>query len=105
MTNFRLFFGAIGSFIRMFAPFFIGYGLLVNLIAFGMYYFDKRAAKKHRWRIPEAHLICIALLGGSAGALAAMLLFRHKTKHPKFTVTVPLLLILQVAALGLCLAC
>ncbi len=88
---------------RLYALFFVGYALLVNLLAFGMYAIDKRAAKKRRWRIPEAHLICIALLGGSAGALIAMLLFRHKTKHLKFTVTVPLLLIFQLAAVWICL--
>jgi len=75
------------------------YLLIINLTAFIMYFSDKTRAIKHRWRIPEATLLFIAALGGSLGAFAAMKVFRHKTKHPKFYITVPLLVIFHIAVI------
>lgn len=57
---------------------------------------DKEKAKKHKWRIPENTLIFIALIGGSIGSFIAMNLFRHKTKHFKFKVGIPIILIIQL---------
>ena len=57
---------------------------------------DKRKAKKNLWRIPEATLMMSAALGGSVGALAGMYTFRHKTKHLKFTLGVPAILVAQI---------
>ena len=74
------------------------YLLVVNIFAFVLYALDKHRAKKHMYRYPESFLIFTAAIGGSVGALCAMLLLRHKTKHRKFTVTVPLLLLVQCAA-------
>ena len=71
--------------------------LLVNLLAFALYGIDKLKAKKSAWRIPESTLLLVAFLGGSLGALLGMELFRHKTKHAKFKVLVPLFLILHIA--------
>ncbi len=68
----------------------------VNLIAFIMFGADKARAVKGRWRISEAALILVSVLGGSAGALAGMKIFHHKTRHRKFTVGVPLILALQI---------
>lgn len=75
------------------------YLLMINLTAFIMYFSDKTRAIKHRWRIPEATLLSIAALGGSLGAFAAMKVFRHKTKHPKFYITVPLLVIFHIVVI------
>jgi uncharacterized membrane protein YsdA (DUF1294 family) len=72
------------------------YLILVNAVAFFLMLADKQKAKKKQWRIPEATLIGSALIGGSIGALAGMYTFRHKTKHPKFTVGIPLILAVQV---------
>ena len=69
----------------------------VNLLSFALYGIDKLKAKKGAWRIPEATLLLVAFLGGSLGALLGMELFRHKTKHVKFKVLVPLFLILHIA--------
>lgn len=69
---------------------------LVNLVAFAAFGIDKHKAKKGRWRIPEATLMTLAIIGGSIGALAGMYLFRHKTRHHKFTIGVPAILLLQV---------
>ena len=71
--------------------------LLVNLLAFALYGIDKLKAKKGAGRIPESTLLLVAFLGGSLGALLGMELFRHKTKHAKFKVLVPLFLILHIA--------
>ena len=72
------------------------YLLLINAIAFFLMLADKRKAKKNLWRIPEATLMLSAALGGSIGALAGMYTFRHKTKHLKFTLGVPAILIAQI---------
>ena len=72
------------------------YLLLINAAAFVFMLVDKIKARKHRWRIPERTLICTALLGGSVGTLAGMCMFRHKTRHTKFTVGIPAILILQI---------
>ena len=71
---------------------FLWYLLLINAAAFFLMLADKHKAKKHRWRIPERTLIGSALLGGSIGALAGMYLFRHKTRHLKFTLGIPAIL-------------
>ena len=69
----------------------------VNLFAFVLYGIDKLKAKRGAWRIPEATLLLVAFLGGSLGAFLGMELFRHKTKHAKFKVLVPLFLVLHIA--------
>lgn len=79
------------------------YLAVVNLAAFCMFGIDKRRARKRRWRIPERRLLSIALLGGSLGALAGMYVFRHKTRHKVFSIGIPLLFVLQAAAVGYCL--
>lgn len=57
-----------------------------SLISFVLYAVDKAKAKRHAWRIPEKVLLLWGFLCGSVGALAAMQLFRHKTKHSYFYV-------------------
>ena len=74
------------------------YLALINALAFGLMLADKHRARKKKWRIPESVLMTSALLGGSLGALAGMYTARHKTRHPKFTVGIPLLLALQIGA-------
>lgn len=71
--------------------------LAVNIATFLIYGWDKLCARKDWWRIPERVLLGLALLGGSLGAMLGMKAFRHKTKHRKFTVLVPLFLVLQIA--------
>lgn len=75
---------------------FLWYLLLINAAAFVLMLADKQKARNNRWRIPERTLMLSALLGGSVGALAGMYLFRHKTKHPKFTIGIPAILIAEV---------
>ena len=72
------------------------YLLIINAVAFFLMLADKQKARKNRWRIPEATLIGVAAIGGSIGALWGMYAFRHKTKHPKFTIGIPFILALQI---------
>lgn len=77
--------------------YFLLYLLLINAAAFVLMLVDKVKAKKNRWRISERTLMLSAALGGSVGALLGMYTFRHKTKHIKFTLGVPAILIAQLA--------
>ena len=70
--------------------------VVMDVIAFAMFGIDKLLAKGKQSRIPEIWLIISALLGGAAGALIGMLVFRHKVRHAKFYVTIPALLLLQI---------
>lgn len=72
------------------------YLLIINAVGIFFMLADKQKAKKKQWRIPEATLMGIAAVGGSVGVLIGMYAFRHKTKHAKFYIGVPLLLILQI---------
>ena len=74
------------------------YLLIVNAIGFVLMLGDKRMAQKKLWRIPESTLLAIAAMGGSIGSLIGMYTFRHKTKHLKFTIGIPVILILQAIA-------
>lgn len=71
--------------------------LLINLAAFVLFGVDKRRARRGAWRISENTLLLSAALGGSLGALLGMRLFHHKTLHRKFSIGVPLLLVLDAA--------
>lgn len=74
----------------------VWYIALSNLTAFLAYGIDKRRARQHKWRIPERNLLGLALIGGSAGALAGMYLFRHKTRKMKFVIGIPVILAVQL---------
>lgn len=75
----------------------ICYLLAVNIATFLLYGIDKYKAKKGRWRISEATLLLMAVIGGSIGAWAGMRLWHHKTMHKKFKYGIPLIIIMQVA--------
>lgn len=72
------------------------YLLCINLFGIFIMFYDKEKAKHHKWRVPEAQLFLTAIALGSPGILLGMLLFRHKTKHLKFIIGIPAILILQI---------
>lgn len=74
----------------------LAYLLIINAAGFLLMLADKLKAKKNLWRIKEATLLWVAAMGGSIGAIAGMNLLRHKTKHPKFYLGLPLILAVQV---------
>jgi len=77
-----------------------GYIAVVNLIGFLLMGIDKRKAIKHAFRIPEAALFTVALIGGSIGCIAGMYFFRHKTRHWYFVYGMPAILVLQIILLS-----
>ena len=72
------------------------YIVVINAVAFLLMLIDKYKAKKNLWRIPEATLMGVAAIGGSLGAILGMRLVRHKTKHLKFSLGLPVLLALHI---------
>ena len=60
------------------------YLFAINIVSFFLYGIDKYKAKKNKWRISEATLLMIAVIGGSIGAWVGMRLWHHKTMHKKF---------------------
>ena len=72
------------------------YIVLVNVVSFLMMGIDKRKAVKRAFRIPEATLFVLALIGGSLGSIIGMHLFRHKTRHWYFLYGMPIIFVLQV---------
>ena len=74
------------------------YLCIVNAIGFALMLLDKAKAKKNLWRIPERTFFLTACIGGSLGCILGMYTVRHKTKHPKFTIGMPLIFAGQVMA-------
>lgn len=75
----------------------LAYLLIANIITFFTYGLDKWKARKGRWRIPEATLLWMAVVGGSLGAWLGMRAWHHKTQHLKFKYGVPGIIIAQIA--------
>lgn len=72
----------------------------INAVAFIMYGIDKYKAKKAKWRISEATLLLLAVLGGSIGAWMGMKVWHHKTMHKKFKYGIPAILLMQIALMA-----
>ena len=77
------------------------YLIALNIVTFFVYGIDKWKAKQGSWRISEASLLLLAVIGGSIGALLGMQVWHHKTKHKKFKYGLPLILLSQVALIYL----
>lgn len=69
------------------------YLFVINIIGLAVMGIDKHRAKTNSWRIPEKTLFFISIIGGSLGTYVGMELFRHKTKHKKFTLGMPAILL------------
>lgn len=74
------------------------YLLIINAVGFLVMTADKLYAKKNMRRIPERTLLGVAVIGGSIGVWAGMYVVRHKTKHMKFVIGIPLILLCQLGA-------
>lgn len=79
------------------------YIILLNIISFVTYGYDKHCAVINKWRVSEITLLAMAAGGGSLGALVAMYSFHHKTRHKKFQIVVPLLLTIHLLLLKIIL--
>ena len=76
------------------------YLLAINAVTFIIYGIDKYKAKKAKWRISEATLLLLAVLGGSIGAWMGMKVWHHKTMHKKFKFGIPAILLIQIALMA-----
>lgn len=73
------------------------YLIIINFISVFVCIFDKRMAIKGARRVPEKTLFALCLLGGSVGMYLTMKAIRHKTKHKRFMIGIPLIILLQLA--------
>jgi len=78
---------------------FIIYLIAINIITFLAMGLDKWKAKRGSWRIQESALFTLVLFGGGIGGILGMMVFRHKTKKPKFQIGFPLITIAEIAGL------
>ena len=76
------------------------YLLAINAVTLIVYGIDKYKAKKAKWRISEATLLLLAVLGGSIGAWMGMKVWHHKTMHKKFKDGIPAILLIQIALMA-----
>ncbi len=83
----------------------IVYLIIMNIVGFAIMGVDKARAKKHAWRISEATLFLVAILGGSLGSIWGMQHFRHKTKHWYFVAGMPAIFFIQLALAILIILC
>ena len=77
------------------------YLIVINILTFAVYGIDKWKARQGSWRISEATLLMLAVIGGTIGALLGMQVWRHKTMHLKFKYGLPLILLPQIALMYL----
>ena len=73
------------------------YLVAMNVVTFFAYCIDKWKAKRSKWRISEATLLGMAVIGGSIGAWLGMRVWHHKTMHKKFQFGIPLIIVVQIA--------
>ena len=71
--------------------------IAVNVIGFILMKRDKEYAQNEKWRVRESTLLATAAVGGSLGIYAGMYKFNHKTLHKKFTILVPMIMLIQMA--------
>ena len=75
--------------------YFIIYIILINIIYFFVMYIDKKKIEKNKYRISEKTLFILALILGGIGIYSGMYKFRHKTKHLKFTIFIPIIIVIN----------
>ncbi len=81
--------------------YFEGWLIIINIIAFAIWCADKALARRGGRRVPEKTLFLLAIIGGSAGSIAAMHIARHKTRKWYFRLGLPVILLAQIAAVWL----
>ena len=74
------------------------YLAVISLVSVVITIHDKLSAKRSKRRVPERTLIMLSLVGGSAAMYMTMQLIRHKTRHAKFMIGIPLIMLLQLVA-------
>ncbi len=78
----------------------IGYVLIINIVTFFYFGFDKMKAIFNRGRrVPEKVLWFLTFIGGTIGALLGMWFFQHKTSKLSFQAGVAIILSLQIVGI------
>lgn len=72
---------------------------VISIISVILTVSDKKRARKGKWRIPEHTLFSVAILGGAVAMYATMRRIHHKTRHKRFMIGLPVIIILQAAAI------
>ncbi len=87
----------------MFFEILLVYLAAISLISIIVCIYDKKISKKNRveLRVPERNLLLLSALGGGVAMFITMLIVRHKTKHVKFMLGIPLIIILHIAIIVL----
>lgn len=94
--------GAVAAAQLQMAPVWVPVGyLMLGVANFGVYGFDKRAARRGDWRVPESTLHGIDLIGGIVGGLLGQAMFRHKTRKVDFVIATGLIATGHFAAMVL----
>lgn len=78
------------------------YIAVISLVAVIVTVSDKIRAKRNGWRTPESTLLIISSLGGSVAMYLTMLAVRHKTKHIKFMLGIPIIILFQIVVIVFC---
>ena len=76
------------------------YLIVINVVTFFIYGIDKWKAMRSKWRISEAMLLGLAVIGGSIGAWLGMKVWHHKTMHKKFKYGIPVIIVIQLFIIG-----
>lgn len=76
------------------------YFVIISIIGWVLPYADKKRAKEGKWRIRESTLFLVSAFGGSAVMYASMKKYHHKTKHKRFMIGIPCIIVIQIAALA-----
>ena len=79
-----------------------GYFISISLLAIALCVYDKHASKSGLRRIRERTLMLVCVLGGAAAMLITMRRIRHKTKHAKFMIGIPAIIMLQIVIVFIC---
>ena len=76
------------------------YLLTLNLVTFGLFWWDKQCAIHRRWRVPESTLLTLCLVGGAFGAKTGQGAFRHKTRKEPFRTSLNAIMVLHIGFLA-----
>ena len=76
------------------------YLIVINVVTFFIYGIDKWKAVRSKWRISEAMLLGLAVIGGSIGAWLGMKVWHHKTMHKNFKYGIPAIIVIQLFIIG-----
>lgn len=74
--------------------------IVISILSVILTVSDKKRARKGKWRIPEHTLFAVAILGGEIAMYITMLKIHHKTRHKRFMIGLPAIIILQAALIG-----